>query len=211
MNLDVARADRPAARAAPIAGTSTACRGRAAFGTRSWRRRRGSTTRARTCSPSASVTSTPSLDGSIAVTRWPRTIVAPASFGPSAERRIEDGAIDHDRFGGRRRVVERVARRRDEPNGRQRIEDRLGRQVHRRDHVLGEHARAVHRRADALVLFEHGHRPAVGGQASSGRQAAGPAADDRDIAACVRTIIQACVARHALNLRAAMFPSAAQR
>ena len=47
-------------------------------------------------------------------------------LSPLSERRVENGAIDHHRFGGSRGVVEGVAGRRDEPNGRQGIENRVG-------------------------------------------------------------------------------------
>ena len=53
-----------------------------------------------------------------------------------------------------------MSRRRDEANGRQRIEHGFGGQVERSDDVFGQHARAVHRRADLLVLLEDGDGPA---------------------------------------------------
>ena len=101
--------------------------------------------------------------------------------GAPRQLRVECHAIDHDGFGRRRGVFKRVPGGRDEPDGGQRIEHRCGRHLHRLDHVRGEHAGAVHGRADLIVLFEHGHRPAVGGKGARGGHPARPAANDHDI------------------------------
>ena len=101
--------------------------------------------------------------------------------GAPRQLRIERHAIDHDRFGRRRRVFERVTGGCDEPDGRQRIEHRFSRHLHRIDHIRGEHAGAMHGGADLIVLLEHGHRPSAGREGARGGHPARPAADDHDI------------------------------
>jgi len=78
--------------------------------------------------------------------------------------------------------------RRDESYRRQGIEHGLARKIHRGDDVLGQDARAVYRRADAIMLLEDRHGPAASGQTTSGRQPTWAAANDRYIQH-VRTII----------------------
>ena len=52
----------------------------------------------------------------MAVTRRPRDELRAGQLGAPAERLIEGRAIDHDRLGGRRGVVEGMSGRRDEAN-----------------------------------------------------------------------------------------------
>src|SRR5690349_22245480 len=68
----------------------------------------------------------------------------------------------------------------------------------------------MHRCADAIVLFEHGHRPTIGGQASSSRQATRSATNDCDIEHAA-PIISGWIHFESLHLGSAMFPTAHRR
>ena len=97
------------------------------------------------------------------------------------QRRIKCFTIDDDRLGRRRGVVEGMSGGRHEAHCRERIEDGVGRQIHRRDCVLGEHAGAMHWGANSIMLLVDGNGPTAISKVSRGRQTPGPATDDRYI------------------------------
>ena len=80
------------------------------------------------------------------------------------QRAIEEAAVDHDRLNRRGCVPQLETRRGDEPDRRQRVEHRLARQIELVEAVRAEHARAVDRDADRVVLLAYDDAEAVVGQ-----------------------------------------------
>ena len=100
---------------------------------------------------------------------------------PVVQPLIERCAVDDERFRGRRGVRNGQAGGREESSCRQRVQDRLARQIELVERFGGEHAGAVHRLPGDRVLLEQRHVEPGARQQRGGVQPSGAPAYDDDI------------------------------
>ena len=115
------------------------------------------------------------------VTRWPRIVVGARRASPLEQSKVEETAIDDDRFDRRRGVLDGEARRREEPRAGELVQDNVAGEIELVERFLGEHASAVHGIAADRVFFVKRDVEALMCQPCGGVQTAWPAPNDDDI------------------------------